>query len=220
MKQDLSHGFNNLFITNIGIYCKKAYTAIESAAEQPYYPLSSAQKRLYLVREIEGEGVSYNMPVALRVEGPLELKQLHQAFQALMNRHEVLRTSFALQDGELVQQIHSSVEVPYLVQKVSSETEVREHIQAFIRPFDLQQAPLFRAGVLQLATEEHIVLWDTHHIISDGLSSVVLQQELVRLYEGESLEAPVLQYKDYAVWEQEQLHSGAMEAAGEYWKAQ
>ncbi|WP_426333528.1 amino acid adenylation domain-containing protein [Paenibacillus silvae] len=220
LKQDLSHGFNNLFITNIGIYCKKAYTAIESAAEQPYYPLSSAQKRLYLVREIEGEGVSYNMPVALRVEGPLELKQLHQAFQALMNRHEVLRTSFALQDGELVQQIHSSVEVPYLVQKVSSETEVREHIQAFIRPFDLQQAPLFRAGVLQLATEEHIVLWDTHHIISDGLSSVVLQQELVRLYEGESLEAPVLQYKDYAVWEQEQLHSGAMEAAGEYWKAQ
>ncbi|MDM5281496.1 amino acid adenylation domain-containing protein [Paenibacillus silvae] len=199
---------------------ERAYTAIEPAAEQPYYPLSSAQKRLYLVREIEGEGVSYNMPVALRVEGPLELKQLHQAFQALVNRHEVLRTSFALQDGELVQQIHSSVEVPYLVQKVSSETEVREHIQAFIRPFDLQQAPLFRAGVLQLATEEHIVLWDTHHIISDGLSSVVLQQELVRLYEGESLEAPVLQYKDYAVWEQEQLHSGAMEAAGEYWKAQ
>ncbi|MDM5281497.1 amino acid adenylation domain-containing protein [Paenibacillus silvae] len=199
---------------------ERAYTAIEPAAEQPYYPLSSAQKRLYLVREIEGEGVSYNMPVALRVEGPLELKQLHQAFQALVNRHEVLRTSFALQDGELVQQIHSSVEVPYLVQKVSSETEVREHIQAFIRPFDLQQAPLFRAGVLQLATEEHIVLWDTHHIISDGLSSVVLQQELVRLYQGESLEAPVLQYKDYAVWEQEQLHSGAMEAAGEYWKAQ
>ncbi|WP_374017554.1 condensation domain-containing protein, partial [Paenibacillus thiaminolyticus] len=192
------------------------YQSLSPAGERAHYPMSSAQKRLYFLQQLEGAERSYNMPVALLLEGELDRERLEAALQALIARHESLRTSFAVVDGKPVQQVQEewSFSVSY---EEAEEREVEDLIQAFLRPFVLNEAPLLRATVLHLEETQHLLLMDMHHIISDGTSMNILVTEFVKLYAGEALVPLKLQYKDYAVWQQEYVLSDAYREQEKYW---
>ncbi|MCY8950732.1 amino acid adenylation domain-containing protein [Bacillus atrophaeus] len=188
------------------------YAAIEPAEKRDTYPVSSAQKRMYVLQQLEDGGTGYNMPAVLELEGKLDRKRLEAAFQALISRHESLRTSLETGNGgEPVQRIHH--EVPFTVTEENSA-------DAFIRPFDLSQAPLFRAGLVRETNERHVLLVDMHHIISDGVSVNTLIREFGELYAGRKIEPLRIQYKDYAVWQQEFKKSDTYEKQESYWVKQ
>ncbi|WP_019419590.1 non-ribosomal peptide synthetase, partial [Paenibacillus sp. OSY-SE] len=198
---------------------RQAYEALLPVEKQAYYPLSSAQKRLYLLQQLEGAGLSYNMPVALQLEGTLDKVRLETALQALIGRHESLRTSFIVVDGEPVQQVEEEPAFRVFYEE-SEEEEAEKRIRAFICPFDLGQAPLLRTTVIRLGEERHLLLFDMHHIISDGMSMNIFIEEFMKLYAGEELEPLRLQYKDYAVWQREYTQMPAYHELEAYWLEQ
>ncbi|WP_197262107.1 non-ribosomal peptide synthetase [Brevibacillus laterosporus] len=198
---------------------KNTYASIQPVRERDYYPVSSAQKRLYILQQLEGAEQGYNMPVALLVEGLLDQERFERTIAQLVSRHEALRTSFELVNGEPVQRIHQHAKAEISLLEVE-ESEVEAKIRTFVRLFNLSLAPLLRAAVLRINPDRHILLLDMHHIISDGVSMNVVVEEFVRLYEGEELPPLRIQYKDYAVWQQDWLQSKRYEAQERYWLEQ
>lgn len=185
------------------------YEAIQPAQTQDTYPVSSAQKRMYVLQQLEDGGVGYNMPAVLELTGPLDRSRLEETFRQLVERHESLRTSFETgPDGEPVQRIHDSV--PFKLDEAESA-------DAFVRPFCLEEAPLFRAALVKESDERHLLLTDMHHIISDGVSVNTLIKEFGELYAGRSLAPMRLQYKDYAVWQRSFQQKEGYQKQEAYW---
>ncbi|UQX44836.1 non-ribosomal peptide synthetase [Bacillus velezensis] len=185
------------------------YEAIQPAKKQDTYPVSSAQKRMYVLQQLEDGGVGYNMPAVLELTGPLDRSRLEETFRELVERHESLRTSFETgPDGEPVQRIHDSV--PF-------QLDEAESADAFVRPFCLEEAPLFRAALVKESDERHLLLTDMHHIISDGVSVNTLIKEFGELYAGRSLAPMRLQYKDYAVWQRSFQEKEGYQKQEAYW---
>ncbi|MCY9599913.1 condensation domain-containing protein, partial [Paenibacillus chitinolyticus] len=200
------------------------YAGIPAAGEQESYPVSSAQKRLYVLSQLETDGFGYNMPGVLHLEGEPDAARLEQAFRALIRRHEALRTAFTLHDGVPMQRIAPKEAPPEFTLpriRVQGEEEALQAARAFIRPFDLEQAPLLRAALVDEGANRHRLLVDMHHIVSDGVSTAILLEELSRLYngegEGEALPELRIQYKDYAVWQQSEAGSERVRAQEAYW---
>lgn len=189
---------------------------IERLGKQEYYQTSSAQRRLYLINKFGGIGTSYNIPGALLVSGKLDRHRFEDAVRQLLRRHESLRTSLAFVNGEPVQVIHDEghLEIEY---GVGTEADAEQRITQFIRPFNLEQAPLFRIGLLQIGEDRHLVLFDLHHIVADGVSLTILEQEFIDLYMGHSLPTPTLQYKDYANWQVHRLQEPIMQQQETFW---
>ncbi|WP_339158297.1 amino acid adenylation domain-containing protein [Paenibacillus sp. FSL W8-0186] len=199
---------------------RQGYTEIERIPDQEDYPVSSAQKRLLILNELEGAGTAYNMPFVLQLSGSLDRSRLQQSFDALIRRHAAFRTSFALKEGELVQVIHPEVVFQIREMAIMDEpARIKEAIRQFVQPFDLQQAPLIRVGLASLRADKHILMIDMHHIISDGESVRLLVEELSELYGGEeqSSTAARVEYKDYAVWQNKMLQSEAYRQQEQYW---
>ncbi|WPF77229.1 non-ribosomal peptide synthetase [Bacillus velezensis] len=185
------------------------YEAIQPAQKQDTYPVSSAQKRMYVLQQLEDGGVGYNMPAVLELTGPLDRSRLEETFRQLVERHESLRTSFETgPDGEPMQRIHDSV--PF-------QLDEAESADAFVRPFCLEEAPLFRAALVKESDERHLLLTDMHHIISDGVSVNTLIKEFGELYAGRSLAPMRLQYKDYAVWQRSFQEKEGYQKQEAYW---
>ncbi|QHH20288.1 plipastatin non-ribosomal peptide synthetase PpsC [Bacillus subtilis] len=196
------------------------YEAIKPAEKQETYPVSSAQKRIYVLQQLEDGGTGYNMPAVLELEGKLNPERMDRAFKELIKRHESLRTSFE-QDagGDPVQRIHD--EVPFTLQTtVLGERTEQEAAAAFIKPFDLSQAPLFRAQIVKVSDGRHLLLVDMHHIISDGVSVNILIREFGELYNNRKLPALRIQYKDYAVWQEGFKTGDAYTTPEAYWLKQ
>ncbi|MDG0057028.1 amino acid adenylation domain-containing protein, partial [Paenibacillus sp. P2(2022)] len=195
---------------------QQTYVSIPVAEEREYYPVSSAQKRMYVLSHLEGGEVSYNMPGALIIEGSLDKKRLEQAFRQLIARHEALRTRFDMVDGEVIQRIESSA--PFSVEYVqASEEETPQYAQDFVREFDLAQAPLLRVQLIENGPQRHVMLYDMHHIISDGVTEGIIVQEFSQLYEGQELPPLRIQYKDYAVWQHADMQSERLREQESYW---
>ncbi|EHS57413.1 non-ribosomal peptide synthetase, partial [Paenibacillus sp. Aloe-11] len=215
-----------------------AYASIPVTEGRSFYPLSSAQKRLYVLHQFDPNDVNYNMPSVLHVSGPLDVKRVEDVFGQLIARHATLRTRFTLVDGEPMQWIEDNV--PFAVEytkvqagdtTVHTDTsadmvvtpETRELVRRFVRPFNLQTAPLLRVGLADLGVQgpeqapQHLLMLDMHHIVSDGVSMGVLTDEFVRLYDGEELSPMRIQYKDYAVWQQGEAHQEWMQRQESYW---
>jgi amino acid adenylation domain-containing protein len=192
-------------------------------------PLSFAQQRLWFLDQLEHNTGIYNIPSALRVSGPLDVEALRRTLDAIVARHEVLRTTFAAVDGVPAQIIGGERPVELRVTDVSRvptpevEKLLREESS---RPFDLSSDSPLRAALLKLGAEEHILLLVMHHIASDGWSMGVLYRELSVLYEafcrGEVPSLPELpiQYVDYAVWQRQWLQGEVFEKQLSYWKEQ
>ncbi len=197
---------------------ENSYDAITPAQVQEVYPVSSAQKRLYVLQQLEGAEQSYNMPSVLRIKGPLKREQFESAIRELVRRHEALRTSFEMIEGEPVQRIHKEVEFDVSYREAGEDDD--GIISEFIRPFALHEAPLMRVELVRLTEEHHLLLFDMHHIISDGISVSVLIEEITKLYAGETLEPPHIQYKDYAVWQRSFLQTEVYQKQEAYWLEQ
>ncbi|MBE0339247.1 non-ribosomal peptide synthetase [Paenibacillus sp. 23TSA30-6] len=195
------------------------YESIPVSENKPFYAVSSAQKRMYILNQLDGAGISYNIPGALTLTGSLDHKTLGNAFRQLIDRHETLRTSFETMNGEPVQRVHD--EVPFRMELIHAHgadpKETDELVRDFVQPFDLGQAPLFRVGMIETDPEHHILLLDMHHIISDGTSINVLIQDFIRLYAGDTLPPLRIQYKDYAAWQQDQQQSERYRQQESYW---
>ncbi|MCF2946462.1 non-ribosomal peptide synthetase, partial [Paenibacillus tarimensis] len=202
----------------------EAYTRIPQAPKQPHYPLSYAQRRMYLLQQMNPGQTGYNMPAVVEVTGKLDTQRVKRVFRQLTERHEALRTSFHMVNKEPVQRIHESAELemklvalPAGLGSSEEQDKVRELVKSFIQPFDLSEAPLMRAGWIQCAEDRYILLADFHHIISDGVSMNILVDEFNRLYNGEALEPLAIQYKDYAVWQQEPKQRERLAEQEKYW---
>ncbi|WP_416655629.1 surfactin non-ribosomal peptide synthetase SrfAA [Bacillus amyloliquefaciens] len=195
---------------------RKAAESIMPAAVRETYPVSSPQKRMFVLQQLEGAETSYNMPSVLRLKGKLDAEKLKSVMKQLTERHEAFRTTFDIKDGETVQRIWAEADIDMEYHEASEE-DAEQIIQSFIRPFRLDQLPLVRTGLVKLAEHDHLLLFDMHHIISDGASVGVLIDELSRLYGGETLEPLRIHYKDYAVWQQTFIESEQYRKQEEHW---
>ncbi|NNC02416.1 amino acid adenylation domain-containing protein [Corallococcus exiguus] len=189
-------------------------------------PLSSAQARLWFLTRMDPDGFSYNLPWFTRWSGPLDDGALEQCLQALVRRHEALRTTFVEHQGQPVQRIAPALHVPLRRERVSSEAELSLRAEAEVRlPFDLARGPLVRATLVHVRDGEHALLVTFHHIICDGWSLGVLERELTALYReatgGGAAELPPLslQPADFARWQRQSWEGAGVEARLEWWKA-
>ena len=220
-------------------FLKSALVGDESAIacvarKQPFpqsFPQSLAQERLWVMHQLQLDA-SYNMAHALRIEGPLQAGLLQQAFQAVVGRHESLRTSFATEKGgEPVQVIieQADFELPCVdlsaVDQGQQQTDALDLAQQEAqKAFDLHHAPLLRAKLLKLAGDKHILFFTLHHIISDGWSLGVLVREVMQNYgalkERRALPLPDLpiQYVDFSQWQRQRLAGEMGQARVAYWK--
>ncbi|RJG21708.1 non-ribosomal peptide synthetase, partial [Paenibacillus thiaminolyticus] len=198
-----------------------AYAPIGKAEARDAYPVTAAQQKLYLLSALADDSIVNNMPFVMKIEGKLDRQRMELALQQLIRRHEALRTSFDMTGGEPVQRIHEEVEFSLSCQTCKPE-QAEQIIREWIRPFSLHEAPLWRAQLLRLEEQTHLFMLDLHHIIFDGFSLQLFMQELLHFYRhqagaGEELPAPRIQYKDYAVWEQQRLRSGELQPLEQYW---
>src|SRR5215213_7151460 len=213
--------------------CKAEIIALLAEQNTKYSFPSFAQQRLWLLQQLEPEDTSYNIHRAIRVKGSLDAGALQKALGAIVARQEALRTTFAVVDGSPLQVISPALEVPLPVEDLSSlpGAEREEAVQQWVHeaarePFDLERGPLFRAGLLRLGEEEHVLLVTMHHVVSDGWSLGVFWRELGALYEafvrGEPspLEEPPVQYADYALWQRRWLTGEVLGEQLGYWKDQ
>jgi len=203
-----------LFVTGAS---KTDSIQIVPLAKKHFYPLSSAQKRVFFLQQLEGVGTSYNSPFLLKFEGKLDRGRIENTYRKLIQRHETLRTSFHLINNEPVQVVHD--EVPVIIEELGTHTsdKIREVINGFVRPFDIACAPLFRVGLIQLNAEEYLLVHDIHHIVSDGTSKSILEDDLMDLYEDRSLPEMKIQYKDFAAWQNNLFASAAYKKQLDYW---
>jgi amino acid adenylation domain-containing protein len=208
---------------------------IPTAEIKASYPLSSAQKRLYVLEKFEGSGTSYNMSTVYRIKGQIDEDALENAIRALIERHETLRTAVGEENGEPVQRVLEPHQLPLPLERFQLEEQIgeekdpvdpgeiqlriEEKAAQFLRPFKLEQAPLFRVGLLKIPGEV-VLMFDIHHIVSDGTSIGILVDDFLRAYEGETQEPMRIQYKDYAVWQTEQRRKGLYDSQEKYWLEQ
>ncbi|HEU0078279.1 MAG TPA: condensation domain-containing protein, partial [Longimicrobiaceae bacterium] len=194
-------------------------------------PLSFAQERLWFIDRLEPGSAVYNIPVAWRLAGALDEAALERALGEIVRRHEALRTVFAEVDGSPVQVIAPFAgfarpveDLPGLGEADREAAVGRRAGEEARRAFDLSAGPLFRAALLRLGAEDHVLLLSMHHIVSDGWSMGVLYRELSALYEAyrEGRESPLaelaVQYADYALWQREHLRDGVLEGELAYWR--
>jgi len=181
------------------------FHALAPAEKKEYYPLSPSQRRLYILNRLEGKHVAYNLPDIAVLKVPIEFDRLQDVFLKLIDRHESLRTSFAMIQGDPVQRIHDNVNFEIEFHEINKDINKqipgeKEIIRKFVRPFDLSRAPLMRAGLIKKSPQEYILLLDFHHIIFDGTSFPLFYKGMLAQYEGEELAPIKNQYKDFVVW--------------------
>ncbi|MCP4156879.1 MAG: amino acid adenylation domain-containing protein, partial [bacterium] len=194
-----------------------AYKSVPIAEEKEYYPLSSAQERLFILQELEPDSIGYNLSDIVEWPGRPDKEQLEKTVKQLIARHESFRTTFHTVKGKPVQRIHKKVEFSI---RYHGKEEKENLLKGFRRPFDLSQAPLLRLEVISLEEETHLLLLDMHHIIIDGLSEQIFIREFRQIYEGKELPQPALRYRDYSQWQQDPGRIKELEKQQEYWLEQ
>jgi amino acid adenylation domain-containing protein len=196
-------------------------------------PLSYTQQRIWFLDQLESHAAPYNMPLAIRLRGELQVDALEQALSELVRRHESLRTHFSLVDEQPVMVIAPAwrVSLPLVDLSFMDEPDRERQLRCLIeentgRRFDLSLGPLFRAGLLRLAESEYAFFLTIHHTICDGWSIEVLIRELTMLYGAfqagrpSPLAPPRVQYADYAHWQRQWLDGAAMADQLAYWRRQ
>ncbi len=206
---------------------------IPPVARDKPLPLSLAQQRLWFLDQLEPGNAAYNIPLAVRLKGPLDVAALERSLNDVIRRHETLRTIFSLSDDQPCQVIAPTLtlELPVLDRQDEPEAERERQVQAWVRaeaatPFDLACGPLVRAGLMRLQPEDHVLLVTLHHIISDGWSTGVLVREVAALYQARqtgqfaALANLPLQYADYAAWQRGWLTGEVLASQLNYWTEQ
>ncbi|MEG4517840.1 MULTISPECIES: amino acid adenylation domain-containing protein [unclassified Microcoleus] len=210
---------------------KQEAPPIDRAPRGPELPLSFAQQRLWFLDRLQPGDPAYNIPAAVRLKGAIDMTALERSFQAVINRHEALRTTFGAVEGRPIQLIIpeptfalSVIDLQHFPQSQREAEAMRLAAEEAQQPFDLANWPLMRVTLLQLGDTEFILLLTIHHIVADGWSLGVLVREMATLYEafctGKPSPLPELsiQYADYAVWQRNWLSGEVLEEKLAYWK--
>ena len=187
---------------------KSGFSAVQPVEEREYYPLSKAQERMYVAAQLRADVTDYNMTAIRIIEGALDFERLRGAFELLIQRHDTLRTTFTVIDGQPVQRVWRKVILPLdqidLREKVGQlgEDEVIKNVlEDFLRPFQLDEAPLLRVRLARLAEDRYALFYDLHHIISDAVSLGILGKEFMDAYHNRPLPRLSLQYRDFSLWQ-------------------
>ncbi|MES1245199.1 MAG: non-ribosomal peptide synthase/polyketide synthase, partial [Acidobacteriota bacterium] len=186
--------------------------------------LSFAQQRLWFLDQLDPGNPAYNVPVALRLRGDLDVAALARTLSGIAWRHEVLRTRFAVEDGRAVAVVEPFASVPLPTVDLSGLGRWEETAAGLMREeagrrFDLERGPLMRAFLMRLGPDDHLALLSTHHIVSDAWSMDVLVREVASLYGGAELPDLPVQYADYAAWQRRWLRGETLEAHLAWWRA-
>ncbi len=205
----------------IGSLSNTNQMSIPKTKQQEYYPVSSAQKRMYYASNLDSNhSLLYNIAGGIILDKILEKEKLEQCFHILINRHESLRTYFEIVDGNIMQKILDKVDFKLEYESVDTN-DIDSLFHDFVKPFNLNKAPLFNAKLININNEKSFLLLNMHHIISDGTSLSILIDELCKLYNNESnLPELTISYKDFAVWESNKLNSEAFNQDKEFWVEQ
>lgn len=206
--RDLSRNLSALILEN--------RDSIEPTEKKDHYPLSSAQKRLYMLQQMDLNSTVFNTPKIAGLEGKLDRENFEKSLGKLIKRHEILRCSFGLLDEEPYQRIHQNpnLKVDYFE---SSEENKENIIKNFSKPFDLNKVPLLRTGLIKIAGNRYIFMVDMHHIITDGISYTIFFKEFMFLYQGKTLDSLKIQYRDYAEWQNREKQKKALKKQEEFW---
>ena len=202
-----------------------ALPAIEPASGSGPWPLSFAQRRLWLLDRLEPGGSVYNIPLAVRLTGPLDVRSLEQSLAAVIDRHAALRTRFIEVAGEPMQEIADPV--GSLLPRIDLSVLPADRRSTLLgrlledeaeRPFDLAAGPQIRAVLVELGDEEAVLAVTVHHIASDGWSTGVLVRELSALYRGGALSPRPIRYVDFAVWQRSWMTGAVLDGQLAWWR--
>lgn len=207
-------------IRNIAKYIeeldKSSLMKIGKVEESNYYEVSSAQKRIFVLNQMNPDDLSYNLTRAFVLDGNLKEELVQQTANKLIERHEIFRTSFNMVDGEVVQVVNQNVDFK-IEKKRCKEEEVDYVINNFVRPFDLNSAPLIRMCLIELSNNKYVLVFDIHHIIFDGSSFEILMSDFTKLYDNKVLPKVNVTYKDFSVWQNKFFKSEGLKKQEEYW---
>jgi len=221
------------FISQANQALKSSSESIQPVSREGNIPLSFAQQRLWFFTQLEPDSSAYNIPAAVRLTGKLNIAALSKSVAEILQRHEVLRTTFTVVDGEAIQVIGKGENFTFPVidlQALAEEQKQQEVLNLASleaqKPFDLVKAPLIRASLLQLSQTDHVVLLTMHHIVSDGWSTGIFIKELTALYtafsQGQTspLAELAIQYADFAMWQRKWLQGEVLQTQLNYWRQQ
>ncbi|MEM7186366.1 MAG: amino acid adenylation domain-containing protein, partial [Bacteroidota bacterium] len=221
--RDQDHNFG---LTSDIMPTKAAYAPIKLAESKSNYPLSNAQRRLWVLSQFDEVSVAYNMSFVYELEKGIDIARLKNALYAIVDRHEVLRTVFEEDEqGEVRQWIRARTEIGFEIEEIdlSNETNPEQLLQEYDaretrEPMDLS-SKLIRASLLMTSATKTFLYFKVHHIISDEWSMQVLIRDVMHQYaiENSSLPQLPIQYKDYAEWQLHQLEQGAFDTHRDYW---
>jgi acyl transferase domain-containing protein len=194
------------------------FVSVEPVEKKEYYPISSAQKRLYVVQQMNQDSHNYNMTHVFSIEGKPDREKIENVFAELIQRHESLRTSIKIVDGITVQQIHDKVNYNLDYYEMRKD-EVEEFFKTYVRAFNMTEAPFLRTALIKLTdqTNRNILLIDIHHIITDGVSHNNLVKEFSMLYNGYQLPELKLHYKDFSQWQRRETEKETFKSQKKFW---
>lgn len=204
------------------------YASIPAVEKKEYYALSSAQKSLYIVQQMDINSTAYNLLNLILLKEVPEPKRLKETFKNLAQRHESFRTSFEMIRGKPMQHVYEANEVEFNIAyydlktydpsaKTNQKLQIPRIIENFIRPFDLSTAPLVRVGLIKIDKARSILVIDMHHIISDAVSMMVLTQDFNELFKENQLPPLKIQYKDFSGWQNSEAIKKAVNQQEQYW---
>lgn len=198
---------------------------------QDFYLLSHAQRRLWVLHQLEENASVYNMPAAFRLSGHVDINILQQSFDKIVDRYEILRTVFITRDGEPLQKVMQRSELDFRIKEtdLSEMPDAESKVQSMISEeagyvFNLGKESLLRCMLIRVSAGNYVFIFNMHHIISDGWSVKILVKEMMLLYRcfeqglPDPLKPPHLQYRDYAYWQATQLNSPAFAVHKSYWE--
>jgi len=231
--------FRHTTLETFAAAVEKAVSGNDTAALAPLMrgvtpaklPLSYGQQRFWFLDQLEPGSLFYNVASKWRLHGALNTAALEAAVSEVVARHEVLRTTYAVEGGHPVQVIAPVQPVALPAIDLRDVPDREERARALIgeetaKPFDLERGPMFRPMLLKLADDDHVLVLSTHHIATDGWSFGVLRQDIYALYEAFAAGRPSpltplpLQYADYALWQRTHLEGAALDRQVAYWKEQ
>ncbi|MDN4524091.1 amino acid adenylation domain-containing protein [Fictibacillus fluitans] len=222
---DLELGLNDLFANPtvealaVCLMKKKKVSLpdVKVAEKKALYPATSQQTRMYVLEKSKRvPDTSHNITDLHWIDGPLNIEHLNRVLQQLIDRHDSLRISYCTSAEGVMFKVHDTLD--YRIEVVEcTEEQVPEQIQKFIRPYSMTGSPLFRIGLIRVAPEKHLLIFDIHHSISDGYSLGLLAYEFMTLFQGGQLHELKYQYKDYVMWQRVLNTTDYMAKQEQFW---
>ena len=192
------------------------FSKIRNVEKKEYYHLSPAQKRMFLLHQMEFNSIVYNIHSEISLKNNITKEQIEDTFRKLITKHENLRTSFELLNGTPVQILHESVYFE-IIEKHVTEKEIKEAKKHFKAPFNLNKVPLIKAELLRIGNENSILLIDMHHIIGDDTSQAILEKDFSEAFNGRKMIPSRIQYKDYSEWQNSKKQKNIRKQQETYW---